>query len=86
MINQIENKGWSLKNDIVNPNITVPEPAVKGNVTVERHLRSQIQSRGSSMNRNIDINVEVPVERKRTPVAVNQFNKNEISKRIMSKS
>jgi hypothetical protein len=38
------------------------------------------------MNRNIDINVEVPVERKRTPVAVNQFNKNEISKRIMTKS
>ena len=46
MVNQIENSGWNLKNDIIDANIKVPEATFKGTVTVERHLR-ELKSRES---------------------------------------
>ena len=45
MINQIENYGWSLKNDVIDAKVKVPDSTFKGTQTVERQLR-EIKSRG----------------------------------------
>jgi hypothetical protein len=44
MVNQIENYGWSLKNEMIDTNLKVPEATLKGPNTVERQLR-EIKSR-----------------------------------------
>ena len=40
-----------MKNDIIDPNITIPEPKFKGQPTVERHLK-QLKSREGSRGDN----------------------------------
>ena len=58
MINQIENYGWNLKNDIIDPTIKVPEAGFRGTNTVERQLRD-IKSRGDSLSGNRNLNTEM---------------------------